>query len=163
MQFNWAEKTCRRFASDEIKALIDKLDTDDEFRKNYFEGASDSRTITATYILNRRDATYKLSMWDDRYAYHAMRRIKSEYKIRKTKDTMLHIVMDTLKDEEPKVQTAPPGYYPLGGGGLGGMGGLISSSQDTANTALQALAQQYQQYTASQQLLEQQLGHKLYP
>ena len=45
MQFNWAERVCRRFASDEIKALINKLDTDDEFRKNYFEGATDNRTI----------------------------------------------------------------------------------------------------------------------
>ena len=98
MKFNWAENICRRFASDEIKALIDKLDTDDEFRKNYFEGASDSRTITSTYILNRRDTTYQLSIGDGRYAYHAMRRIKKEYKIRKTKDTMLHIVMDTLEE-----------------------------------------------------------------
>ena len=83
MQFNWAEKTCRRFASDEMKALIDKLDTDDEFRKNYFEGAGDSRTVIASYILLRKDATYQLSMWDDYFVHHAMNRIKSEYKIRK--------------------------------------------------------------------------------
>ena len=156
MQFNWAEKTCRRFASDEMKALIDKLDTDDEFRKNYFEGTHDNRTIAANYILNRRDATYKLSMWDDRYAYHALCRIRSEYKIRKTKDAILHIVMDTLEDEKPKVQTSSPGYYSLGAGGLGGMGSLISS-QNTANTALQALAQKYQQQ------LNQQVGQNFYP
>ena len=103
MQFNWAEKTCRRFASDEMKALIDKLDTDDEFRKNYFEGAGDSRTIIASYILLRKDTTYQLSMWDYYYSRYAMSRIRSEYKIRKTKDTMLHIVMDTLEDK-----TTPP-------------------------------------------------------
>ena len=106
MQFNWAERVCRRFASDEIKALINKLDTDDEFRKNYFEGATDNRTITASYILRRQDSTYKLSLWDDRYAYHALRRIRSEYKIRKTKDAILHIVMDTLEDK-----TTPPSAH----------------------------------------------------
>ena len=143
------------FRSDEIKALINKLDTDDEFRKNYFEGAGDSRTVTANYILLRKDTTYQLSTWDYYYSRYAMSRIRSEYKIRKTKDTILHIVMDTLEDEKPKVQTAPPGYS-LGAGVLGGMGGLISS-QNTANTALQALAQKYQQQ------LNQQVGQNFYP
>ena len=89
------------------------------------------------------------------YSRYAMSRIRSEYKIRKTKDAILHIVMDTLNEEELKVQTAPPGYS-LGAGGLGGMGGLISS-QNTANTALQALAQKYQQQ------LNQQVGQNFYP
>ena len=155
MQFNWAEKTCRRFASDEMKALIDKLDTDDEFRKNYFEGASDSRTITATYILHRRDTTYQLSIWDGRYAYHAMRRIKKEYKIRKTKDTMLHIVMDTLADKT----TPPPAQSPTTTY-TNALGNLFGGGSSISNTALNALSQQY---TASQQLLNQQLGQKLYP
>ena len=149
MQFNWAEKTCRRFASDEIKALINKLDTDDEFRKNYFEGATDNRTITASYILRGKDSAYELSLWDDRYAYHALRRIRSEYKIRKTKDTMLHIVMDTLKDEESKTQAAPPIYK--------NTNPFVTTTQ---NSSLQALAQQY---AASQQQLNQQLGQKPYP
>ena len=161
MQFNWAEKTCRRFASDEIKALIDKLDTDDEFRKNYFEGASDSRTIIASYILLRKDKTYQLSMWDYYYSRYAMSRIRSEYKIRKTKDTMLHIVMDTLKDEEPKATTAPSTYqHQTTTSYTSPLGGLLGGGSSISNTALQALSQQY---TASQQLLNQQLGQKLYP
>ena len=156
MKFNWAENICRRFASDEIKALIDKLDTDDEFRKNYFEGSSDSRTITATYILQRKDTTYKLSMWDDSYAYHALHRIRSEYKIRKTKDTMLHIVMDTLEDKT----TPPPAQSPTTTSYTSPLGGFLGGGSSISNAALNALNQQY---TASQQLLQQQLGQKLYP
>ena len=155
MQFNWAEKTCRRFASDEMKALIDKLDTDDEFRKNYFEGAGDSRTIIASYILLRKDTTYQLSMWDYYYSRYAMSRIRSAYKIRKTKDTMLHIVMDTLEDK-----TTPPPAQSQTVTYTSPLGSFLGGGSSISNAALNALNQQY---TASQQLLQQQIGQKFYP
>jgi hypothetical protein len=155
MQFNWAERVCRWFASDEIKALINKLDTDDEFRKNYFEGAGDSRTVTANYILLRKDTTYQLSTWDYYYSRYAMSRIRSEYKIRKTKDAILHIVMDTLEDKT----TPPPAQSPTTTSYTSPLGSLFGGGSSISNTALQALSQQY---TASQQLLNQQLGQKFY-
>lgn len=137
------EKVYRQLASDQAKALMDKLESDEEFQKEVFDAGRPTNTyLTLTtprahhlgLIINGCD--YPLTPQDHRFIRTVYSRLKKDFKIAQTKAKMMHILLGTLEEiTEPTTNAQTPVASPLGALGNFGSGSL--------NSQLNAIYNQY--------------------
>jgi hypothetical protein len=136
------EKIYRQLASDQAKALMDKLESDEEFQKEVFDAGHPTNTYSTTtprahhlrLIVN--DHGYPLTPQDHRFIQTVYRRLNKEFKIAQTKAKMMHIVLGTL--EELTVPTT--GAQTSVASPLGALSNLGTGS---LNSRLNAIYNQY--------------------
>lgn len=159
------ESMLRRFASEEVKGLVDKLETDDAFRAEYFsrDDYAARKVTLARYILQPEVANRSydnaakdicLTPADLRFIKVAMRRIYKIHCYAKTKTTIMNVLLDNV--EKPPSAMNAQAARQISGNGVAGtipahaLAGMFSAAAQQGssypNYAIHQLAQKLGQF-----------------